>query len=816
MGISAAALAGFQSSAMADDDPVVTRNLFGSPGLVDMPDARMAPDGELSVGASFFENTQRYNFGFQVMPWLETSFRYSGFSHYDPGYPVYYDRSFAFKIRLWNESDYLPALAVGVNDAVGTGLYHSQFIVASKRFGDIDATLGMGFGRLGTANTITNPFTLISNSFKGGNTEADPGAANFSGLFHGPNAGIFGGITWQTPLENLALSAEISSDNYTLERSHSSFVPKSQYNIGASYQVADSIALNLDWIYGKSVAGSLIFQLDPVHDSFSGRLGPSPPQPHIRDPEQQQQALYRLKGQPSPTNASRINHSAFVDAIWKSSIAADDVAINGRTLVLHVSAADPAAICTKAAAIAADSGIAVTDVNVVRSGRTTRCTVLSPPRLQEAAYSDNPATAGIHDLLLARNTATTIDASAAPQIGYAAAIATIRKDLGVQRIALQALSLQDGQAIVYYTNLRYFSEKQALERMVRVLMADAPGDIEKFRFIAVVNNVPQREFDILRGPAERAAIQGDDLLGDDYPGGPATMHNPVLAAAARDSFPRFSWSIFPQFRQELFDPSNPFAVQFLAGGSAMVELWPGFSLQGEAEFSLYDNFNLLRPASSDLPHVRTDFLKYFSEGKNGVGNLEADYNFRLSPTVFAVARAGYLESMFAGVGGEVLWRPEHQRWALGVDLYEVKQRDFDRMFGLQGYHVFTGHVSLYYASPWYDLNLAVHAGQYLAGDRGLTFEMTRRFSTGVEIGAFFTKTNVSAEQFGEGSFDKGIIIRIPLQWSLPVDTQSQLALDLRPVQRDGGQRLQGDTLLYEETRRTSEAEFDLQRNSLIE
>jgi hypothetical protein len=160
--------------------------------------------------------------------------------------------------------------------------------------------------------------------------------------------------------------------------------------------------------------------------------------------------------------------------------------------------------------------------------------------------------------------------------------------------------------------------------------------------------------------------------------------------------------------------------------------------------------------------------------------------------------------MFAGAGGEILWRPEGQRWALGADAYEVWQRGFDRLLDLQNYRTFTGHISLYYAAPWQNLNFMISAGQYLAGDRGLTFQVTRRFSTGVEIGAFFTKTNISAEQFGEGSFDKGIIIRIPLGWALPIETQGQWGIDLRPIQRDGGQRMLGDEILFEETRRTAQ------------
>ena len=57
-------------------------NLFGSRGVIATPSARMAPDGELSVGAGFLKNNQHYNFGFQVLPWLEASFRYSGLQHF--------------------------------------------------------------------------------------------------------------------------------------------------------------------------------------------------------------------------------------------------------------------------------------------------------------------------------------------------------------------------------------------------------------------------------------------------------------------------------------------------------------------------------------------------------------------------------------------------------------------------------------------------------------------------------------------------------------------------------------------------------------
>ena len=59
-------------------------------------------------------------------------------------------------------------------------------------------------------------------------------------------------------------------------------------------------------------------------------------------------------------------------------------------------------------------------------------------------------------------------------------------------------------------------------------------------------------------------------------------------------------------------------------------------------------------------------------------------------------------------------------------------------------------------------DLKISAGEYLAGDIGSTIEFSRTFPNGVSFGAFATFTDVSTEQFGEGSFDKGIFFNIPI------------------------------------------------------
>lgn len=782
--------------------------------MIDMPTARMAPDGEISVGASFFQNTQHYNFNFQVLPWLETSFRYSGLQRFDPAYPVYYDRSFAVKARLWNETTLVPAVSIGVNDLIGTGIYSGEYLVASKRFGDLEASLGVGWGRMGSTALFRNPLANISTSLRNrvqfpNNT---PGTTSFNTLFHGPSSGLFGGIVWHTPIQRLSLIAEYSSDTYAIETLRGNFRPQNQMNYGISYQIVDNVAVGLDWLYGRSVGGNISIQLNPTKSTYPTSLGAAPPQVTLRTADERQYALQILTHQqqgtfPQSRRASE-SRATFADALWRQD-GVRNIELKGHSLVL-TSSGDMGHRCIASAQLAQlfESSIRSVIVHDVNGNGAVQCvtTAAGAPAYQIlASYKDTNITQA-HPINWA--SAEIINAV---RIDPAAAMEAIQSDARKQQIAVEAVALTESSAIIYYNNSHYFSEADALDRLTRILMKDTPPEIEKFRIIAVVNGVPQQEFDILRGPEERKFAQSDDLdLFGNIPGAarmPPAMQNPVLSAAEKKSYPRFSWSVFPQLRQELFDPNNPFAVQLTVAAAGNVQLLPGLSITGEAETSLFDDFNIDRLSDSTLPHVRSDFLKYFAQGKTGLGELSTAYRFRVTPTIFGAIKAGYLESMFAGSGGEFLWRPQGQRWALGVDGYEVWQRGFDRLLDLQGYHVFTGHVSLYYASPWHELNFMLSAGQYLAGDRGLTFQVTRRFSTGVEIGAFFTKTNVSSREFGEGSFDKGIIIRIPLGWALPIQTQGQWDINLRPIQRDGGQRLLGDATLFEETRRTSEAEM---------
>lgn len=836
----AAALAGLASfsafamgPARASDAIPLHHTTFGTIGLIEMPSARMMPDGQLSVSASFFKNTQRYNFGFQALPWLEVAFRYTGLQHFSSNIKTDYDRSYAIKIRLFDEGEYRPAFVVGSTDLVGTGIYSSEYIAASKRFfDDFDATIGMGWGRLGSTAALPNPFGLISQSFKKRRPSTGfGGKVNLGQIFHGHDVGLFGGVVWRTPVKNLSLIAEYSSDRYSRETASGAFRPHTQLNIGANYQLFDSLQLGVDWLYGESIGVTLSFDIDPTKDIYPEHIAPKPVAPVIREPKQQLQAIEKLldeRQKPAglagrelwirlPLAPPRDAAGRFVDGLMAASGGVRDVEFRGAKLVIATDRdGDTPETCRSYARLAATY---LRDVRTVAVQGVSRSEVTCQILPQDVSMAAGPwqGTSLLGPVVAPVRTAGTLapeDGSAAGDGGNFAATdssalraaeTAIRRDATGQSIGIETLSLSATEATVYFRNTRYGSDAEAVGRLVRVLMKDAPADVEIFHLISMDGGIPMQEYQVLRSPMERAfaqhggAAEIKQAFSVHYP----EMDTPILDAGRAGTYPRFKWSVFPEVRESFFDPDKPVRFAVLAGLSGSMEVAPGLSLNAKLEANIFNDFRNGRLSNSVLPHVRSDFVQYYRHGANGIESLQASYRFRLAPSVFGLVKGGYLESMFGGVGGELLWRPENTRLALGVDLYEVWQRHFNRRFGFQSYHVLTGHVTIYYASPWYGLNFRVHTGRYLAGDRGATFEITRRFSTGVEIGAFSTFTNVPFEKFGEGSFDKGIVIRIPLDWALPVSTQSQFNIDLRPITRDGGQRLVGDATLYDETQRFS-------------
>lgn len=330
----------------------------------------------------------------------------------------------------------------------------------------------------------------------------------------------------------------------------------------------------------------------------------------------------------------------------------------------------------------------------------------------------------------------------------------------------------------------------APEGIAWVVVSLAPGGSEIARLA------------LLRHEVERAAI-GLSSAEEIAANAVLSPARPLPAARGDEVvpvFPRLSWVLEPRVVLGLMDPSDPLSGELMAVGGGRIAFGHGLSVGGELGADLIGNLRgRPRPPDTKLAPVRTEIGSYLEGTRFPLLSLTAEGIWTVGTDLFARVTAGLLEMMYGGVHGEILWRPVASRFAIGADLAWVKQRDFDQAFRFRDYETVTGHVSLYVDLPYRDLYAILRAGRYLARDWGATLELGRRFDNGVEIGGFATFTDAGFDRFGEGSFDKGIFVRFPFD-VFGGATPSRGQILLRPLIRDGGQRLAVDNPLYEVTR----------------
>jgi hypothetical protein len=119
-----------------------------------------------------------------------------------------------------------------------------------------------------------------------------------------------------------------------------------------------------------------------------------------------------------------------------------------------------------------------------------------------------------------------------------------------------------------------------------------------------------------------------------------------------------------------------------------------FNILSVASVGLYNNFDELKLASdSIIEHVRTDIVKYLkSSDKYHITRLQANYFINPYKSIYAKLSAGIFEPMFAGYGGELLYKPFDETFAVGAELWKVRQRSYRQLLGFREYSTLTGHL----------------------------------------------------------------------------------------------------------------------------
>ena len=664
---------------------------FGGVGLLQMPSARFIDDGGIAIGTSLIEPYQRTAVTLQPLPWLEGTLRYTAVRNrlYGPadfsGDQNYKDRGFDIKVRLLEESRHTPQIALGLRDFGGTGLFSGEYLVASRRFYDLDFSLGVGWGNLGTRGHFKNPLASLSDRFKSRDSEVGRGGTvSTTSFFSGERVALFGGINYQTPIPGLTLKLEYDGNDYSQEALNNPQEVKSPFNFGAVYSYNDWLDLTVAYERGNSFM---------VHAALRGNLRTMTGMP---------------KRDPAPE------------------------AIKARNLEAEIN-------------------------EYLRQNRP-----VPPPRTPLLKMSQS---------------------------------------LGELNYKIESVELRGKEMIATVSQPTFRNRAQAIGRTARAMANAAPPEIELLTIVDLQGGLQTQRISLMRHDLEKAAR---------YEGSPEEMALNLrisppesLTTEADQRFdndtlhPAFNWGWEPAMRHHIGGPDSPYFYQLFLRLFSSVQINRNLSVSGNITANLSDNLDGLKLASdSVLPRVRSDIKDYLKEGKNGIDMLQLDYLTNLGGDRFGRFSAGLYEEMFGGVGGEFLYKPFDKPWAIGADLYRVRQRDYDKRFSFRDYEVTTGHIDFYYKLPFYNITAQLSIGQYLAGDRGATLTLSRRFASGAEVGAFATRTNVSAEDFGEGSFDKGVFIAIPFDMLSYFSDRGMISMGWRPLTRDGGQRLGQSKRLY--------------------
>ncbi|GAC1621857.1 MAG: YjbH domain-containing protein [Nevskia sp.] len=670
-------------------------NDLGGIGLLQTPTARFGDEGAFGIGLAHFSPYNQIQLFATPLPGFEAVFRYTAITDrlYGPvsfsGNQSYKDRSFGVKLRLIKEGEYFPAVAVGIQDFGGTGIFSSEYLVASRRYYDFDFSLGLGWGRLGEGGTVRNPLSLFGAHFdrsRQDSVSADqtPGGGGFSRLFTGRNVGFFGGVQWRTPIPDLSLKLEYDGNDYSNEEGIGKKFPQATpINIGLEYEVSDGVNIGATYERGEKLG----FHVSLL-TNFERNRGPR----KVLDPK------------------------------------------------------------TPAIAVRKDAG---------------------------AAVPENIADAG-----------EVLDNS--------------RRVLQQQGFRLSALNFTPAQrgVEVWIEQDRYLSPVQVVGRTARALTGTMPAWVDRFTIIGVDNGVEVWRLEVLRKDIEKIAtssispeeMRHNAILSTVEPGDPQAQYSGLLP------YPKFAWDMGPGVRQQIGGPDGFYFGQIYWRVSAGLQINQHLSFAGAVALNLVNNFDGIRqPSNSQLPHVRSDIVEYLQKGQQGITKLETNYIWSPAAQWYARLSGGLFEEMFGGVAGEVLYRPQLQRWAIGVNANVVQQRGYSERFTFRDYRVATGNLNLYYEFPWYNLRTKLSFGRYLAKDYGSTVELAREFRSGVTLGVFATFTNVSAARFGEGSFDKGFYVTVPLDVLFPKSSRRSVGFLFRPLTRDGGQKVRDGIDLYTAT-----------------
>lgn len=410
-----------------------------------------------------------------------------------------------------------------------------------------------------------------------------------------------------------------------------------------------------------------------------------------------------------------------------------------------------------------------------------------------------------------------------PMAGLINALA--RQDFQNIRVAMDNSVLK-----VTLTSNRIANLGRAVGRASRTLLAFAPAGTRAFEITYTKNEQPVATYefldiyalsDYLSGvinrdrflqtvlvraptPDDRIDINSPELLAglDSASGMTVDLgHDGNIVQARSEDREANRIRIAPKVGLFFNDPSGALRYEVGATGNYDKRLGTGLYLNSTVSATILENISgVTQTSNSLLPHVRTDIAEYKRGSRFKLNKLMLNQYSMPVEHWYGRLSAGFYEEMFRGAGGQLLYAPKDNRWAADLTVDALQQRGYKGLFDSRDYSTVTALGALHYRLPS-DITVTARAGRFLAKDLGVRVEAKRRFLSGIEIGAWYTKTN-GKDITNPGSpdnpyNDKGVFINLSLNAMLTRDSQATANIAISPWTRDVGQMVASPGDLYD-------------------
>lgn len=345
----------------------------------------------------------------------------------------------------------------------------------------------------------------------------------------------------------------------------------------------------------------------------------------------------------------------------------------------------------------------------------------------------------------------------------------------------------------------YAPAAQQIGRAARHLVASAGPEIETITVIPVRNDIRGKAITFSRRDLEQSIARNQGSPEEIWQDAKFSTDTRSISVKDRKRkfkfFPELSFSIGEEETTHLYRTALVFEES---------KEWDrGFLTSSSFRLNIADNLHrLYRYKDLNINTVRGD-ADFYTVNRVNLDRAFISWMHTVRPDFHVALSAGYLEEMYAGYGGEVLYRPFQSPFAIGAEAWSAYKRDglSPLALNIYNYPALTGHLNLFYDIPDTDMTAFAKVGRFLGGDNGISGGIERQFDSGLKIKGFVTATNShDKDVFGsDRNIYGGFQVSLPLGSIKFVPQGSAARARVEPMGRDDGQILDKPVSLYDIT-----------------